>query len=110
LDLGACRHWQHERRWRAHSYELGFSEIWARTTFTLDEKPSGQLLVRMMHDEDTQCSSTACSPSTATLTYRQYGDYMGSDAAAGALVQGRNSIAVHTSTSTVAVTSTSGSG
>src|SRR6185503_16667173 len=65
-------------------------------TFTLAEKPSGTLIVRLMHDEDTQVyvnSIRAVDTYNWTTTYR---DFMGSANAMDALVQGENTIAIHT--------------
>jgi hypothetical protein len=76
---------------------LNFDEIWTRTTFTLDEKPTtGRLLVRMMYDEDTQVYVNGVRASDTYHWVTSYGDFLASDAALGALVVGDNTIATHT--------------
>jgi hypothetical protein len=78
--------------------KLAFNELWARTTFTLAQKPApgGQLIVRMMFDEDTQVYVNGIR---ATDTYgwvSSYNDFIGSPGAYDALEAGENTIAVHT--------------
>lgn len=76
---------------------LSFGEVWARTTFTLDEKPSGgQLIVRLMYDEETQVWVNGVRAVDLNGYTAKYADYLGSDGAVQALVKGTNTIAVHT--------------
>lgn len=73
------------------------NELWTRTTFTLDEVPSGRLFLRMMYDEDTQVFVNGVRAGDAYRWVTQYGDYLASDGASKALVKGENVIATHTS-------------
>ncbi len=75
---------------------LNFNEIWLRTTFTLDKKPTGRLIVRAMYDEETQVFVNGVIAADLYGYTNKYGDYMGSDLAIQALVKGQNTIAVHT--------------
>ena len=76
--------------------KLSFNEIWTRTTFTLDKKPVGRLIVRAMYDEDTQVFVNGVIAADLNGFTNKYGDYIGSDAAVQALVKGKNTIAIHT--------------
>ncbi len=76
--------------------KLAFNEIWLRTTFTLDKKPTGRLIVRAMYDEDTQVFVNGMLATDLYGYTTKYGDYTGSELAAQALVKGTNTIAVHT--------------
>ena len=73
------------------------NEIWTRTTFTLDEVPSGRLLLRMMYDEDTQIFINGVRAGDSYGWVTQYHDYLVSEGASKALVKGKNVIATHTS-------------
>jgi hypothetical protein len=75
---------------------LSFGELWARTSFTLDEKPTGRLIMRMMYDEETQVWVNGVLAVDLNGYTNKYADYLGSDAAVAALVKGKNTIAVHT--------------
>jgi hypothetical protein len=75
---------------------LTFTEIWARTSFVLDEVPKGRLIVRMMYDEDTQVYVNNVRACDTYAWVTKYGDYLASEAATAALVKGTNTIAVHT--------------
>lgn len=75
---------------------LTFTEIWARTSFVLDEVPKGRLIVRMMYDEDTQVYVNNVRASDTYAWVTKYGDYLASEAATAALVKGTNTVAVHT--------------
>lgn len=75
---------------------LSFGEIWARTSFTLDKKPTGRLIVRLMYDEDTQVWVNGVRAADLNGYTTKYGDYLSSDAATAALVAGKNTVAVHT--------------
>jgi hypothetical protein len=75
---------------------LTFNEVWARTTFTLAAKPVGRLLVRLMYDEDTQVFLNGSLIADLNGYVQGYGDFLASDAAAAALVAGKNTLAVHT--------------
>jgi hypothetical protein len=74
---------------------LSFNEIWARTTFTLDAKPTGQLIVRAMYDEDTQVWVNGVRVADLYDFTQKYGDYLGSQGGVDALIKGKNTIAVH---------------
>jgi hypothetical protein len=75
---------------------LAFNELWARTAFTLAEKPSGTLIVRMMHDEDTQVYINGVRAADTYGWTTTYSDFLGSTDAMEALVAGENTIAIHT--------------
>jgi len=75
---------------------LAFGELWARSSFTLDKKPTGRLIVRMMYDEDTQVWVNGVRAADLNGYAQKYGDFLGSDAAVDALVAGKNTIAIHT--------------
>jgi hypothetical protein len=75
---------------------LAFNELWARTTFTLAEKPSGNLLVRMMYDEDIQVYVNSVRVVDAYSWTSTYRDFIASADAMDALAEGENTIAIHT--------------
>ncbi len=76
--------------------KLSFNEIWTRTTFTLDKKPVGRLLVRAMYDEETEVFVNGVLAADLYGYTNKYGDYLGNEIATQALVSGKNTIAVHT--------------
>lgn len=78
--------------------KLAFDELWARTTFTLAEKPAAgsHLIVRMMFDEDTQVYVNSIRAVDTYGWVTTYQDFLGSVGAVEALVEGENTIAVHT--------------
>lgn len=75
---------------------LSFGEIWVRTSFVLDEVPTGRVFVRMMYDEDTQVYLNGLRIADTYSWTNRYQDYMACDAALGVLVKGTNTIAAHT--------------